>query len=174
MANADGKSKDEFADLIGDDEPQAETTPAGNADDLDGGSPAQEKEEPKSTTKRARKKSTSAAKKSSTKTATKPKASAKSSGKEDNVATKTKTKTKAPTAKKASANGVIPASQRNLKPGTKLHATYKGKEHTLTVVKDDVGIGYTVDAKKEVFNSPSSAGKSITGISCNGWAFWSR
>jgi hypothetical protein len=52
---------------------------------------------------------------------------------------------------------------RDLKPGTKLVARYKGQEHTAEVVKTD----------GREFKSPSSAGSAVTGHACNGWAFWS-
>src|SRR2546425_7836551 len=62
---------------------------------------------------------------------------------------------------------------RNLKPGTKLAARYKGKEYTAEVVKTADGIRYRLKDGKE-FKSPSSAGSAVMGGSaCNGWAFWS-
>jgi hypothetical protein len=47
---------------------------------------------------------------------------------------------------------------RNLKPGTKLVARYKGKNHAAEVVKDADGLRYRLDDGRE-FKSPSSAGK---------------
>lgn len=62
---------------------------------------------------------------------------------------------------------------RNLKPGTKLVARYKGKEHTAEVVQTEEGLRYRLEDGRE-FKSPSSAGSAVMGGSaCNGWRFWS-
>src|SRR5687768_8454699 len=61
---------------------------------------------------------------------------------------------------------------RNLTPGTRLRAKYKGQTHTADVVRTDEGLRYRLADGRE-FASPSSAGKAVTGKSCNGWAFWS-
>jgi hypothetical protein len=62
---------------------------------------------------------------------------------------------------------------RNLAPGTKLVARYKGKEHTAEVVETEAGLRYRVADGRE-FKSPSSAGSAVMGGSaCNGWRFWS-
>ena len=62
---------------------------------------------------------------------------------------------------------------RNLAPGTKLVARYKGKEYTAEVVEIEEGLRYRLEDGKE-FKSPSSAGSAVMGGSaCNGWRFWS-
>src|SRR6266542_2542294 len=70
---------------------------------------------------------------------------------------------------------------RNLSVGTKLYARYKGQTYTAEVVARDsdnatghpTAIGYRVEGKEGIFNSPSAAGTAITEKACNGWAFWS-
>src|ERR1044071_6539377 len=69
-------------------------------------------------------------------------------------------------------------ADRNLTPGTRLWARFKGAVHTAEVVAhaDDRGdetIGYKLSDGRE-FKSPSAAGASIMGPNriCNGWAFW--
>jgi len=81
---------------------------------------------------------------------------------------------------------------RNLAPGTKLVARYKGQNHTAEVVEvqtlpkgmlpkdapadpDPRLVGKLVYrlANGREFGSPSAAGTGITGLSCNGWTFWS-
>lgn len=62
---------------------------------------------------------------------------------------------------------------RDLKPGTKLIARYKGQEYTAEVVQTEDGKRYRLADGKE-FKSPSSAGSAVMGGSaCNGWRFWS-
>ena len=62
---------------------------------------------------------------------------------------------------------------RNLAPGTKLVARYKGKEYAAEVVKTEEGVRYRLEDGKE-FKSLSSAGSAVMGGSaCNGWRFWS-
>ncbi len=62
---------------------------------------------------------------------------------------------------------------RNLAPGTKLVARYKGKEYAAEVVKTEEGVRYRLEDGRE-FKSVSSAGSSVMGGSaCNGWRFWS-
>jgi hypothetical protein len=62
---------------------------------------------------------------------------------------------------------------RNLAPGTKLVARYKGKEYAAEVVKTEEGVRYRLEDGRE-FKSPSSAGSAVMGGSaCNGWRFWS-
>ncbi len=62
---------------------------------------------------------------------------------------------------------------RNLVPGTKLVARYKGKEYAAEVVKTEEGVRYRLEDGRE-FKSPSSAGSAVMGGSaCNGWRFWS-
>src|SRR5437773_7543252 len=67
---------------------------------------------------------------------------------------------------------------RNLSVGTKLYARYKGETYTAEVVLNPEAtgnrpIGYKVEGKDQLFKSPSAAGTAITGLACNGWAFWS-
>ncbi len=62
---------------------------------------------------------------------------------------------------------------RNLAPGTKLVARYKGEEYAAEVVKTEEGVRYRLEDGRE-FKSPSSAGSAVMGGSaCNGWRFWS-
>ncbi len=62
---------------------------------------------------------------------------------------------------------------RDLKPGTKLVARYKGRDYSAEVVETEAGIRYRFEDGRE-FKSPSAAGSAIMGGSaCNGWAFWS-
>ncbi|PJB33199.1 MAG: hypothetical protein CO109_00545, partial [Deltaproteobacteria bacterium CG_4_9_14_3_um_filter_65_9] len=49
-----------------------------------------------------------------------------------------------------------------------LVATYKGTEHKATVNDDG-----TITINGKTFNSPSRAGKEITGREVDGWTFWS-
>lgn len=67
----------------------------------------------------------------------------------------------------------MPIKNRNLKPGAKLVARHRGKEHSAEVVKTKDGLRYrTADGQE--FKSPSSAGSHVMGgIACNGWRFWS-
>lgn len=143
---------DEFDDLFGEDD-SAEKQAAKDA--AQGAKPPEEAGTPK------------ARRKSATPAEDKPKTPRKA--KEAPVATATKKTTKKTA--KARKNGTPGITSRNLKPGTTLYANHKGKQYTCKVVKDADGVGYQVG--KNVFNSPSSAGTSITGIACNGWRFWS-
>ncbi len=62
---------------------------------------------------------------------------------------------------------------RNLAPGTKLVARYKGKEYAAEVVETEGRLRYRLQDGRE-FKSPSSAGSAVMGGSaCNGWRFWS-
>ena len=62
---------------------------------------------------------------------------------------------------------------RKLAEGTVLTVTYKKAEHRCTVIKTDTGLAFQLK-DGQTFNSPSSAGKGITGrVSCDGWKFWS-
>src|SRR5215212_182881 len=70
-------------------------------------------------------------------------------------------------------------AERNLTPGTRLWARYKGEVHTAEVVSkpDEAGndtVAYKLADGRE-FKSPSAAGAAIMGEgrTCNGWAFWS-
>ena len=69
---------------------------------------------------------------------------------------------------------------RDLAPGTKLVARYKGQEYTAQVVESLHGEGTKPDGIRYVlpdgrqFKSPSAAGSAVMGGSaCNGWRFWS-
>jgi hypothetical protein len=61
---------------------------------------------------------------------------------------------------------------RNLRPGTKLVATYKKQDFTCEVVKTREGVVYRL-ADGQEYRSLSSAGSAVMGGSaCNGWRFW--
>lgn len=68
---------------------------------------------------------------------------------------------------------------RDLKPGTKLTGTYKGKDYACEVVevKDEKSEGKVIRYRLEdgqQFKSPSSAASSVMGgKAVNGWRFWS-
>ena len=68
----------------------------------------------------------------------------------------------------------MPIENRDLAAGTRLVVRHKGTEHECTVIKGKDGeIRYRLADGKE-FNSPSSAGREITGgVAVNGWRFWS-
>ena len=73
----------------------------------------------------------------------------------------------------ASERNNVVIEDRDLKAGTVLKVRHKGKEHECTVVKTDDRLRYRLKDGKE-FNSPSSAGREITGgVAVNGWRFWS-
>ena len=61
---------------------------------------------------------------------------------------------------------------RNLAIGTQLYARYKGATHTAEVVEKEGNARDRLADGRE-FKSPSAAGTAITGLACNGWAFWS-
>lgn len=95
---------------------------------------------------------------------------------------KSETKTKAPSKAKERAardrDDVIPSTQRDLKTGTKLTASYKGKSYTLEVVQEGDTKAYAlkprIKGQPATYRSPSAAGKAVMGgIACNGWRFWS-
>ena len=66
----------------------------------------------------------------------------------------------------------MPIENRDLTAGTRLVARYKGKEHVCEVVQTEDGIAYRLEGKD--YNSPSSAGRVVTGgVAVNGWRFWS-
>jgi hypothetical protein len=71
----------------------------------------------------------------------------------------------------------MPIENRDLQAGTRLVARHKGKEHVCEVVETKDGLRYRVDDpeyKDFFFNSPSSAGRAVTGgVAVNGWKFWS-
>ena len=66
----------------------------------------------------------------------------------------------------------MPIENRNLEAGTVLTARYKKQERTCEAVQTDDGLRYRLDDGTD-HKSPSSAGKAVTGIACNGWVFWS-
>ena len=67
----------------------------------------------------------------------------------------------------------MPIDNRDLTAGTTLTVTYKGKQHRCEVVQTGEGRKFKLEDGR-VFNSPSSAGKAVTGrVSCDGWKFWS-
>jgi hypothetical protein len=67
----------------------------------------------------------------------------------------------------------MPIENRDLEAGTRLVVRHKGAEYTCEVVKTKDGLRYRLKDGKE-FNSPSSAGREITGgVAVNGWRFWS-
>ena len=62
---------------------------------------------------------------------------------------------------------------RELAPGTKLVARYKGQVYTAEVVQTDEGVRYRLEDGKD-YKSPSSAGSAVMGGNAtNGWRFWS-
>lgn len=90
----------------------------------------------------------------------KPKAGKKRAGK------KAKATTKTPVEKKDAKRTPALAS---LKVAPKeLVVTYKGTEHKATVNENG-----TITVNDKTFNSPSRAGKEITGREVDGWTFWS-
>ncbi|MBE0568749.1 MAG: DUF2924 domain-containing protein [Deltaproteobacteria bacterium] len=88
-----------------------------------------------------------------------PKAAKKGSGKQAKVPTKT------PVEKKASKR--TPALASLEVAPKELVVTYKGTEHKATVNEDG-----TITINGKTFNSPSRAGKEITGREVDGWTFW--
>ena len=90
----------------------------------------------------------------------KPKVAKKGSSK------KAKTATKTPVEKKA---GKRTPALASLKVAPKeLVVTYKGTEHKAKVNEDG-----TITVNGKTFNSPSRAGKEVTGREVDGWTFWS-
>jgi len=66
----------------------------------------------------------------------------------------------------------MPIENRDLQAGTRLMARHKGADALCEVVQTDEGLRYRVGDKD--FNSPSSAGRAVTGgVAVNGWKFWS-
>jgi len=90
----------------------------------------------------------------------KPKAGKKGAGKKAKVATKT-------TVEKKAGKRTPALSPLQNRP-TGLVATYKGIEHKATVNSDG-----TITVNDKTFNSPSRAGKEVTGREVDGWTFWS-
>ena len=66
----------------------------------------------------------------------------------------------------------MPIEDRNLQVGSVLVGRHKGTEHRCEVVEMPEGMRYRVDGG-EIFKSPSSAAKHVTGGAVNGWVFWS-
>jgi len=92
--------------------------------------------------------------------ATKPKSEKKVAGKEK-AATKTTVETK-------KAGKRTPALAAYANRPAELVATYKGNTHKATINEDG-----TITVNDKTFNSPSRAGKDITGREVDGWSFWS-
>ncbi len=89
----------------------------------------------------------------------KQKTAKKGSGKQAKVATKT------PVEKKTSKRTPVLAALEGAPK--ELVVTYKGTEHKATVNEDG-----TITVNGKTFNSPSRAGKEITGREVDGWTFW--
>ena len=67
----------------------------------------------------------------------------------------------------------MPIADRNLSVGTRLVGRYKGTTYRAEVVQTEDGLRYRLEDGRE-FKSPSSAGSAVmSGVSCNGWRFWS-
>ena len=66
----------------------------------------------------------------------------------------------------------MPIENRDLMPGTRLVARYKGQGHKAEVVETEEGLRYRLQDGR-AFKSPSSAGSAVMGgKACNGWRFW--
>ena len=63
-------------------------------------------------------------------------------------------------------------TKEQIRAGRTLVAKYKKQQYTCEVVEDD-GRLYFVLPKGRVFQSPSAAGKAVTGTATNGYRFWS-
>src|SRR4030042_3030416 len=88
------------------------------------------------------------------------------------------------TAKHRKIREAAPAGKKERKPGKRqpalmalgermpneLRVTFKGKEYLAAVNPDGTIL---VEGHDEPFNSPSRAGKAITGREVDGWTFWS-
>ena len=79
---------------------------------------------------------------------------------------KAKAAPKTPVEKKVGKRTPALASLQN-RP-EELVAMYKGAEHKATVNSDG-----TITVNDKTFNSPSRAGKEVTGREVDGWTFWS-
>jgi len=90
----------------------------------------------------------------------KPKTAKKGSGKKAQAATMT------PVEKKAGMR--TPALASLAVAPKELVVTYKGTEHKAKVNEDG-----TITVNGKTFNSPSRAGKEVTGREVDGWTFWS-
>jgi Restriction Enzyme Adenine Methylase Associated/Protein of unknown function (DUF2924) len=90
----------------------------------------------------------------------KPKAVKKGSGKKAQTAKKRQVEKKDAKRTPALASLVVAPKE--------LVVTYKGVEHKATVNPDG-----TITVNDKTFNSPSRAGKEITGREVDGWTFWS-
>jgi hypothetical protein len=100
----------------------------------------------------------------------KPKAGKKGSGKKitrkEKVETSAAKTTKAAAEKKAGKR--TPALASLVVAPKELVVTYKGTEHRAKVNED-----FTITVNGKTFNSPSRAGKEVTGREVDGWTFWS-
>src|SRR5438045_1133076 len=64
-------------------------------------------------------------------------------------------------------------ADRNLRPGIRLRARYKGETHSCEVFEAEKGVRFRIPDGRD-FRSVSGAGTAVMGgIACNGWAFWS-
>ena len=77
-------------------------------------------------------------------------------------------KKKAPANKKGKAGKRTPALASLEVAPKELVVTYKGTEHRAKVNED-----FTITVNGKTFNSPSRAGKEVTGREVDGWTFWS-
>ena len=67
----------------------------------------------------------------------------------------------------------MPLTRDQATPGAQLHGCYKGEEFDATVIETEQGLCYRLADGRE-FRSPSGAARAVmSGISCNGWRFWS-
>ena len=87
-------------------------------------------------------------------------------------------------AKHRKIRGAAPAEKKERKAGKRqpallalgnrmpeeLRVTFKGKEYLAAVNPDGTIL---VEGHEELFNSPSRAGKAVTGREVDGWTFWS-
>jgi len=90
----------------------------------------------------------------------KPKTAKKGTGKNEKVATKT-------LVEKRSSKRTPALASLKVAP-KELVVTYKGTEHKAKVNEDG-----TITINGKTFNSPSRAGKEVTGREVDGWTFWS-
>ena len=67
----------------------------------------------------------------------------------------------------------MPLTREQATPGAQLHGCYKGEDFDATVVQTEHGLCYRL-ADGRGFRSPSGAARAVmSGVSCNGWRFWS-
>lgn len=67
----------------------------------------------------------------------------------------------------------MPILNRDLPPGTRLTAVYKGTNYTAEVVLEPDGRQRVRLSDGTVYSSLSAAGSAVmNGVACNGWRFW--